>query len=547
MRQRPKGAARIGVRVFTRRPNMKTKLHFSLKFKFISVITLSVVFTALALTAFFIYTQKNVLQASIEKRAKKIAETIADNSNFNIITPDKDYLNNLAENARKADEDVAYAVIYDINISALGQSHLNSVEISDFLFYNKPDISDAVLFGAKAGKANYYKLKNIDVYEVIVPVISYDQQKEIAGASLANNSIRDDDRGEIVGLIRVGVTLEDVNKKITSSSQTVLTITLIVVVLSILIANIFVKAIVTPIKELVDGTKKIASGDLSYRAPLTSNDELSDLAESFNSMAQDLKNYVDELNSEKQDLLKLKAMLEQRGKELEETLNKIQNIQEELVRSEKFATIGRLASSVAHELRNPLASLKNISYYFTRTGVFKDDKTKKMLEMLSADVARANKIITDLLDYSKAKKLNKLETYMDDFMEKAVANVPLPANIRLVKKFGKFKVMLDPDKMTQVIINIVSNAKDAMPNGGEITICERETPKYAEITIEDNGMGMSQETISHIFEPLFSTKLKGIGLGLSIVKEIVEAHFGKISAQSVEGLGTKFTITLPLG
>jgi signal transduction histidine kinase len=221
-------------------------------------------------------------------------------------------------------------------------------------------------------------------------------------------------------------------------------------------------------------------------------------------------------------------------------------MQEELVHSEKFATIGRLASSVAHELRNPLASLKNIAYYFTRIGVFKDEKTKKMLDMLSADVGRANKIITDLLDYSKAKKLNRLETYMDDFMEKAVANVPLPDNIRLVKNFSHFKVMLDPDKMTQVIINIVSNAKDAMPDGGEITITERETPRYAEISIEDSGMGMSQETISHIFEPLYSTKLKGIGLGLSIVKEIVEAHFGKISAQSVKGLGTKFTITLPL-
>ena len=526
---------------------MKTKLHFSLKFKFISVITLSVVFTALPLTTFFIYTQKNVLRTSIEKRAKKIAETMADNSNFNIIAPDEDYLNNLTENARKGDEDVAYAVIYDINMSVLAQSCVKNVEINKFLVYNKPDPSDTVLFGAKAGKTNYYRLKTIEVYEVIVPVVSYDQQKEIVGASLANNSIRDDDRGEIVGLIRIGVTLEDANKKITSSSQTILTITLIVVLISIFIANIFVKAIVTPIKELVDGTKKIALGDLSYRVPLTSNDELSDLAESFNSMAQDLKNYVDELNNEKQDLLKLKAMLEQRGKELEETLSKIQNIQEELVRSEKFATIGRLASSVAHELRNPLASLKNIAYYFTRTGIFKDDKTLKMLEMLSADVARANKIITDLLDYSKAKKLNKLETYIDDFMEKAVANVPLPDNIRLVKKFERFKVMLDPDKMTQVIINIVSNAKDAMPNGGEIVITERETPRTAEITIEDNGMGMNQETLSHIFEPLYSKKLKGIGLGLSIVKEIIDAHFGKVSVQSIEGLGTKFTITLPLG
>jgi signal transduction histidine kinase len=497
------------------------------------------------LAAFFIYTQNNVLEESLESRTENIARRIANLNEFHVSMQQKEELQDSVENARKEDKDVIYAIIYDRNISELAKSGIENVEVNDFLFHNKPDVTDEMLFGKKNHKINSYKLKNIQFSEVLFPIVTYDQLREIAGASLANSRIRDDDRGEIVGIVRVGVTLENVNEKIDALSKIVVMITAVVVFVSIFLAFLFVKVLIRPIKELVVGTRKIAKGDLSYRVPLTSRDELSDLAESFNSMAQDLKNYVDELNDEKQDLFKIKTILEQRSRELEETLRKIQSMQEELLRSEKFATIGRLAASVAHELRNPLASLKNISYYFLKTAAFQDEKAKKMLDMLSADVARANKIITDLLDYSRAKKLNKLETYIDEFMEKAVANVPLAANIRLVKNFGHFKALIDPDKMTQVIINLVSNAKDAMLSGGTISINVSDKGKNVEITIEDTGIGMNAETASHIFDPLFSTKLKGIGLGLSIVKEIIESHFGKIEVQSAQGKGTKFIITLP--
>jgi len=124
-------------------------------------------------------------------------------------------------------------------------------------------------------------------------------------------------------------------------------------------------------------------------------------------------------------------------------------------------------------------------------------------------------------------------------------NIALPENISVVKDFEHFKAVIDPDKMTQVIINIVSNAKDAIPDGGTISVSCKKTANKFEIRISDTGIGMSENTKAHVFDPLFTTKLKGIGLGLAIVKEIIDAHFGTIKASGIEGKGSEFVITLP--
>lgn len=526
---------------------MKRKIRFNLKFKFILMIAFVIVFTAITLTAYFVYSQRSFLIGSTEKKGMDLAKRLANSNDLNVSPQFTDILRNSTDNALY-EEDVIYSIIYDRDGQILADSGITSPEIRDYLFYSKPTSSDILLYDKKLMKRNSFRTKKIgEIFEVLLPMVTYDMLRANIGASLANDYMKEnDDSGEIVGIVRVGVSLERVNKEVDKITKSAVVLTIIVIIASILLSFFLIKVLLTPINELVVGTKKIASGDLSYRVPLTSSDELSDLAESFNSMAQDLKSYVDELNNEKQDLLKVKIMLEQRGMELEETLDKVQSMQQELLRSEKFATIGRLAASVAHELRNPLASLKNISYYLSKMGKFEDVKAKKMLDMLSSDVSRANKIITDLLDYSRAKKLNKLEMWIDEFVNKAILNVVLADSVKVVRKLERFKALVDPDKMTQVLINLISNARDAMPDGGAITVsCAKKDMSY-EIKVSDNGIGMNRETSAHIFDPLYTTKLKGIGLGLSIVKEIVEAHFGTITVDSAEGKGTSFTITLPL-
>ncbi|MCL2389075.1 MAG: ATP-binding protein, partial [Elusimicrobia bacterium] len=116
----------------------------------------------------------------------------------------------------------------------------------------------------------------------------------------------------------------------------------------------------------------------------------------------------------------------------------------------------------------------------------------------------------------------------------------------ITTELDNFTATLDPDRVTQIIINLVSNARDAMPEGGTIDVsCRKQNNKFI-LKIVDNGTGMNEATLSHLFDPLFTTKLKGIGLGLSIVKEIIESHFGTIKAESEVGVGTTFTVVMPV-
>ena len=323
---------------------------------------------------------------------------------------------------------------------------------------------------------------------------------------------------------------------------------MIIFVVLLISRYLFMLMIEKTVGKVIKGFEEIAKGNLQYRVYLNSNNKFKILANSFNSMANNMDGYIKELNKEKRKLLNLKIAFEDRNQELEKAFEKVRNMQQDLIKAEKFATIGRLSSSVAHELRNPLASIKNIAYFLLKMKTFdNDDKAKNMVQMLSSEVLRANKIITELLDYSRIKKLTKMSLDIELFFDKVIKMVPLPENIKLIRKIESFDVILDPDKITQVIINLISNARDAMPpNGGEIIISTKKIDSICQIFVQDNACGMSKNTVVHIFDPLFTTKLQGIGLGLCIVKEIIEAHNGKISVYSEENIGTTFTIELPL-
>ncbi|MFA7073849.1 MAG: ATP-binding protein [Endomicrobiaceae bacterium] len=525
---------------------MEKKLSFSLSFKFVIIISVVIIFTSLVLTWFFINGQTLLLRGFVENRAIILAHTLANSSEYGVTTVSKEFLSHLTKNTIK-EEDVLYSIIYDKNGIPLSESSISDHLIDQYITSTPIEPSSISALEKTRLQKGVSVISGIgEVIEIIVPIISYDYMNTANSLSY-QNSFSAPDNGVIIGVVRVGLTLERINYQIDKMSKSIVFLTLIVVLAGIIIAIFLIKILVKPIQELIIGTKKIAMGNLGYRVPLNSRDEFRDLAISFNSMATEMEVHIRELNKEKKELLNLKIAFEQRSQELEETLDKVQNIQQDLIKSEKFATIGRLASSVAHELRNPLAGIKNIAYFLAKMGAFSDDKSKQMVNMLSSEVQRANKIITDLLDYSKTKKLNKLEVKIDSFIEKALLNVTLPEQVNILKDFESFTAIIDPDKITQVIINLVSNARDAMPpEGGTITIIAKKEYKSFILIIEDNACGMDTETQSHLFEPLFTTKLKGIGLGLPIVKEIIEAHLGKISVKSKKNIGTTFTIELPL-
>ncbi len=223
-------------------------------------------------------------------------------------------------------------------------------------------------------------------------------------------------------------------------------------------------------------------------------------------------------------------------------------MEEERLKLEKLATLGKLATMVGHDLRNPLTGITGAAYYLkTKTSLTMDEKTKEMLELIDKDVEYAEKIVSDLLEYSRDEMdLELTEITPKSIMEGTLILVNAPKNIRvlnLTKKEPKIKV--DVTKIERVFVNIIKNAFDAMPEGGKLTVTSRKLGNMVELAFADTGAGMTKEVVEKLWTPFFTTKAKGMGLGLAICKRIVEAHEGSISVESTVGKGTTFTVTLP--
>jgi PAS domain S-box-containing protein len=219
-----------------------------------------------------------------------------------------------------------------------------------------------------------------------------------------------------------------------------------------------------------------------------------------------------------------------------------------LLKSEKFAAIGELATMVAHDLRNPLQGISTAVHIVRKaTEKLGDEKVFSMLQHIDDSVDYSEKIVRDLLDYSADLKLYQVETNPKSIVTKALSGMIVPVNVKVVDEAQSSpRVDLDIDKIRRVIVNLVSNSFDAMPEGGTLMIASREVEGNLELSFADTGVGIPKEKMDKLWKPFFTTKAKGMGLGLPICKRIVEAHGGEILVESVEGRGTKFTLLLPI-
>jgi signal transduction histidine kinase len=246
------------------------------------------------------------------------------------------------------------------------------------------------------------------------------------------------------------------------------------------------------------------------------------------------------------------AKLEEYSQRLEELVDErtrqLREAQEQLVRSERLAAIGQVAAMVGHDLRNPLTGINSATYYLKmKLGSSMDGKAREMLELIEKDVEYANKIIADLMEYSREMQLTPDKATPRSIMKEAISIVDTPQNIQLQDRTqNKPEMVLDFDKMKRVFTNLIRNAVDAMPDGGELVISSRESENNVEFIFADTGTGMTKDTVDKLWTPFFSTKAKGMGLGLAICKRIVEAHGGKISVKSITGRGTTFIVTIPI-
>jgi signal transduction histidine kinase len=246
--------------------------------------------------------------------------------------------------------------------------------------------------------------------------------------------------------------------------------------------------------------------------------------------------------------------------ELQHAYAHLRDTQEELLESEKLASIGKLAATVAHEIRNPLGAINNSIGIFKRHSRLAGDD-RELMDIVDREIVRLNKIISDFLNFARPSPLEKRPTDLNRLMEETVAlffvdnggGTPL---VRLHKYLDRElpEVPVDRDALGQCLWNVLINSVQAMQEGGTLTVKTRyfvtrrngASSEEAAIVISDSGPGIPEATALKAFQPFFSTKARGTGLGLSIVQRIVRQHGGEVSLRSVVGKGTQVEITLPL-
>jgi signal transduction histidine kinase len=279
---------------------------------------------------------------------------------------------------------------------------------------------------------------------------------------------------------------------------------------------------------------------------LEANEKLQASEEELRAANEELVNTNEELRATEEEL-------RASNEELMAANDELRDAQERLVRSEKLAAIGQLAGGVGHELRNPLGAIKNAVYYIRgkiagSEVARKEPRIMDFLDIVDDEISSSNKIINDLLGFSRVGKPALSPARIEKVIEEAINHVPLPENIGLEKEIkGSLPdIKIDTEQIRQVLVNIITNAAQAMPDGGRITVGMEVVDGHVDIKIADTGIGIPENVLGKIFDPLFTMKAKGIGLGLAVCKSIVERHQGSIGVASQVGKGTTFTVSLPL-
>ncbi len=241
----------------------------------------------------------------------------------------------------------------------------------------------------------------------------------------------------------------------------------------------------------------------------------------------------------------LNTTLEER---VQERTRELKDAQEKLLRQERLALLGQMAGSVAHELRSPLAVISNAVYYLQLAQPEADEKFKEYLAMIKRETQSAEKIIADLLDFSRIRPAQKKPAFIPDLVDHVLQRHPPFASIHVSLDLpaGLPAVNVDPEQIEQVLGNLVLNACQAMEEKGELAISASLQEGWMLLSVRDTASGIPAENMGKIFEPLFTTKPRGIGLGLPISKFLVEANGGRIDVESTQGVGSTFKVTLPL-
>ncbi len=355
----------------------------------------------------------------------------------------------------------------------------------------------------------------------------------------------------ILGVLDVMISLDRVDANIAQArEQMIVAAIVLIVVVAAIFGFVILFSVRRPVRKLVDATKEVAAGNLDFEISYDTSDELGDLARSFNIMTRELK-------AAHREITEWSDTLEEKVKQKTEALKKAQS---QLIQIEKMASLGKLSASVAHELNNPLEGILTYAKLIAKRLRKREELSEIMQEMLDdveliiSEAERSGNIVKNLLLFSR-KQVGDFETVpIKQIVEKSTRLVEHHLKISQVELKTKYPdedigLYCNPNQVQQALIALFVNAVEAMPDGGTLTVEAGKQDKDGDIIVKisDTGTGIPEEDIPHIFEPFFTKKKegKGVGLGLSIVYGIIERHGGQISVSSELGEGTTFTITFP--
>lgn len=357
----------------------------------------------------------------------------------------------------------------------------------------------------------------------------------------AYEPIRDIDN-KIIGILYVGILKQPFDDLLRNTILTFIGVAIGVIIIIILVAILMAKKISAPLKKLEEAAKKIESGDYKASFSIKAPSEIENLSISLNQMAKELEN-------EKRELENWTETLETK---VEERTDQLKRINEQLFRSEKLASLGKLAAGVAHEINNPLTGVLTNSSLLLED-LEEGDPRRDDVQVIVNETIRCREIVKRLLDFARQTKPQKKLTNINSLIENIILLVRNQAsfrNITIEKSLDENipLIMADLDQIQQVFINLILNASEAMAKGGTLFITSRfsKNGDFIEVEFKDTGCGISAKDRAKIFDPFYTTKEHGTGLGLSISYGIIERHGGNITVESTEGAGTTFIIHLPV-
>ncbi len=395
----------------------------------------------------------------------------------------------------------------------------------------------------RSDRFRVYRAENTRVLGVITPI---ENQPACSNAACHAHPAST----QILGVLDTNLSLAKVDQSLAHESREMFAGTALALLAVVLLSGLFVWIVVrNPLQELKTGTERIANGKLGYQIPVHSQDEVGELAQSFNEMSNQLQVAQVEITA-------WAHTLEQR---VDEKTRELKQAHQHMLQVEKMATIGKMAAVVAHEINNPLSGILTYSKLVKRwidknaAASPKKDEMKGSLDLVASESKRCGELVKNLLSFSRVSPMNlawcDLSQVIDRCMRLVQHKMELAGiQLHLDLAAGLPMVHCDPAQIEQVVLAMVINAIDAIPQEGNLWISTRVNEKSAiELVISDDGGGIPAEHLPHIFEPFYTTKESGgSGLGLAISENIVERHGGNIEVNSIVGQGTTFKIVLPV-